>query len=67
MRRSEKGRGGLGRGGEARTRQVQGGRWGQVEGVEDDRGCKVQVGVWGRWGQWGGVERKVEKGREGEV
>ena len=31
--------------------------------VEDDRGCKVQVGVWGRWGSMG---RGGKEGREGE-
>ena len=43
---------------------MQGGRWGQVEGVEDGMGCKVQAGVWGRWDQWGGVR---EGGREDEL
>ena len=43
--------------------RCKGERWRQVDGVEDDRGCKVQVGVWGRWGSMG---RGGKEGRKGE-
>ena len=60
MRKGEEGWGGVERLGRGRCK---GERWRQVDGVEDDRGCKVQVGVWGRWGSMG---RGGKEGREGE-